>query len=108
MNSARKRSILRWVHLIVVIPIFGYIYGDPSDVAQYAGGVRFIFAPAIMLAGYWMWRGWLFAIIGVALWLAAVYLSGFGTALLTQIALFIAWRIWLMMRSRGAKVNSPV
>jgi hypothetical protein len=100
ISNSLKRNILRWVHLIVVIPIFGYIYGDPAEVAQYADGVRFLFVPVNILAGYWMWRGYLFALIGVALWIAAVYFAGFGTALLGQIALFIAWKIWLVVRAR--------
>jgi hypothetical protein len=103
MTNSLKRNILRWVHLIVVIPIFGYIYGDPAEVAQYADGVRYLFAPVILVAGYWMWRGIVFALIGVALWIGAVYFVGFGTALLSQIALFIAWKIWLMMRSRQVR-----
>ncbi len=31
MNNAIKRSILRCTHLILSIPILGYIYGDPSE-----------------------------------------------------------------------------
>ncbi len=30
MNQGTKRSILRWIHIIVTIPIFGYIYGPAS------------------------------------------------------------------------------
>lgn len=57
MSSGLRRSILRWMHIILSIPIIGYIYGEPSQVAQYAGGVRFIFFPAIVLTGLWMWKG---------------------------------------------------
>lgn len=32
MNNATKRSILRCIHLILTIPILGYIYGEPSEV----------------------------------------------------------------------------
>ena len=66
ISKATKRSILRWIHLIVSIPILGYIYGPPSEVQQYAFAVRFVFAPIIILAGFWMYSGVLFAIIGVA------------------------------------------
>jgi len=31
MNATTKRSILRSIHLIVSIPILGYIYGKPSE-----------------------------------------------------------------------------
>ncbi|MGB9475349.1 MAG: hypothetical protein WCE87_09800 [Candidatus Udaeobacter sp.] len=98
-----KRSILRWIHLIFAVPILGYIYGEPSQVQQYVSGVRFIFVPVVMLAGYWMYADLFFAIIGVALWLGVYRLSGFGAALLSQVALFIARKIWLVMRARQLK-----
>ncbi len=72
MSNAIKRSILRCVHLILSIPILGYIYGKPSEVAQYAGAVRFVFVPVMILSGYWMYSGVIFAIIGVAVWLGAL------------------------------------
>jgi hypothetical protein len=106
MGNAIKRSILRWIHLVLSIPILGYIYEPASEAQQYAGGVRVIFAPALMLAGYWMYAGVIFAIIGVAAWLGAYRLSGFGAALLSQVVLFIARKIWLAMRERQSTVSS--
>ena len=103
MTNAVKRSILRWIHLICCIPIFGYIYGDASEVQQYAAAVRFGFVPVIVLSGFWMYSGVIFAIIGVALWLGAYRLSGFGAAVLSQVALFIARRIGLVIRARHSK-----
>src|SRR5216117_2437399 len=100
ISAATQRSILRSIHLIVTIPILGYIYGKPSEVEQYAGGVRLIFVPVIILSGYWMYSGVFFAIIGVALWLGAYRLSGFGAAVLSQVALFIARKTWLVIRPR--------
>jgi hypothetical protein len=105
ISSATKRSILRWFHLVLTIPILGFIYGKPEDVQQYAGGARFIFIPALMLSGYWMYAGAVFAIIGVGAWLGAIYLFGFGAALLSQIALFIARKIWLVVRARQSKAS---
>jgi len=66
ISNATKRSILRWIHLIVSIPILGYIYGEPSEVQQYAAAVRFVFVPVIILSGFWMYSGVFFAIIGLA------------------------------------------
>jgi hypothetical protein len=100
ISSAAKRSILRSLHLIVTIPILGYIYQPASEAQQYAGVVRFVFVPVIILSGYWMFSGLIFAFIGVALWLGAYRVSGFGAALLSQIALFIARKIWLVVRAR--------
>ena len=103
ISNATKRSVLRWSHLVFTIPILGYIYGEPSDVQQYVGGARYIFVPVLMLSGYWMYAGVFFAIIGVALWLGTFRLFGFGAALLSQVALFIARKIWLVMRARQSK-----
>ncbi len=103
MNNATRRSILRCVHLIISIPILGYIYEPASEVQQYAGAVRFVFVPVIILSGLWMYAGVVFAVIGVALWLGAYRLSGFGAALMSQVALFIARKIWLMIRERQSK-----
>jgi hypothetical protein len=100
MNNATKRTILRCVHLILSIPILGYIYEPASEVQEYAGAVRFVFVPVLILSGYWMYSGVIFAIIGVALWLGAYQLSGYGAALLSQVALFIARKIWLVIVAR--------
>ena len=103
ISNATKRAILRCVHLILSIPILGYIYEPASEVQQYAGAARFIFVPVMILSGYWMYAGAVFAIIGVALWLAAIYLSGYGAAILSQAALFIARKTWLVIRARRSK-----
>ncbi len=103
MSNATKRAILRWIHLILTIPILGYIYGEPSEVQQYASAARFVFVPVIILSGFWMYAGVVFAIIGVALWLGAIYLSGVGAAILSQVALFIARKIWLVIRARQSE-----
>lgn len=103
ISNATKRSILRWSHLIVTIPILGYIYGEPAEVQQYVGGARYIFVPVLMLSGYWMYAGVFFAIVGVALWLGTFHLFGFGAALLSQVALFTARKIRLVIRARQSK-----
>src|SRR6266481_6156160 len=103
ISSATKRAILRSIHLILSIPILGYIYGEPSEVQQYAAAVRFVFVPVIILSGFWMYAGVVFAIIGAAVWLGAYYLSGYGAAVLSQVALFIARRTWLVIRARHSK-----
>ncbi len=103
ISNATKRAILRSVHLILSIPILGYIYEPASEVQQYAGGVRYIFVPLMILSGYWMYAGVIFAIIGVALWLGAYQLSGYGTAVLSQVALFMVRKTWLVIRARRSK-----
>lgn len=100
MNQAIKRSILRWIHLVVAIPVLGYVYGEPSEMNQYAGGVRYIFAPILILSGYWMYAGVVFAVVGVAVWLAAFHFFGSGPAILSQVVLLSARKIWLVVRAR--------
>ncbi len=48
--GANKRALLRWLHIIVTIPIFGYIYGPAAEVGEYAGAVRYLFVPIIVLS----------------------------------------------------------
>jgi hypothetical protein len=103
MNAVTKRSILRWVHVVVAIPILGYIYSPFAELPNYAAVTRFVFAPIIILAGYWMYAGAIFAVIGVAVWLGAYRLSGIGAAILSQVVLFIARKVWLVIRARRKK-----
>jgi hypothetical protein len=103
ISKATQRTIVRWIHLVLAIPVLGYIYSPFEEIPQYATITRFVFVPIIMIAGYWMWRGAIFAIIGVALWLGAYRLSGVGAAILSQVALFIGWKIWLVVRARQSK-----
>jgi hypothetical protein len=103
MNNATKRSILRWIHLILAIPIVGYVYSPFAELPNYAPVVRFVSVPVLILSGFWMYTGVSFAIIGVALWLGACYLSGYGAAILSEVALFVARKTWLMIRARQSK-----
>lgn len=100
ISRATTRTILRWVHLVLAIPILGYIYSPFEEIPQYASITRFVFVPIMILAGYWMYSGWVFAIIGVVIWVGAIRLSGVGAAILSQAALFIARKIWLVIRAR--------
>src|SRR5438034_9604141 len=103
IKATTKRSILRWVHLIIAIPILGYIYSPFAELPNYAAVTRFVFAPVIIFAGYWMYAGVGFAVMGVAVWLGAYRVSGIGAAILSQVALFIARKIWLMIRARHSQ-----
>lgn len=102
MSNATKRSILRSIHLIFAIPIIGYVYSPYAELPNYAPVVRFVSIPVLVLSGYWMYAGAVFAIIGVALWLGVYLLAGYGAAILGQTALFIARKIWLVVRARQA------
>jgi hypothetical protein len=51
MKEATKRSIFRWIHIIFSIPILGYIYSPFEELPKYAGRVRFVVVPVMLLSG---------------------------------------------------------
>jgi hypothetical protein len=57
MTDSAKRSILRWIHIVFAIPIIGYIYSPFRELPNYAPVVRYVAVPAIVLSGFWMWKG---------------------------------------------------
>ena len=52
-----QRTIFRWIHLVFSIPILGYIYSPFEKLPDYAGPTRYVFFPAMVLTGLWMWKG---------------------------------------------------
>jgi D-alanyl-lipoteichoic acid acyltransferase DltB (MBOAT superfamily) len=57
MKETTRRTILRTIHLTLSIPIIGYIYSPFDVIADYAPATRFVFFPAMLLSGLWMWKG---------------------------------------------------
>ncbi len=57
MKETTKRSIFRWIHIVLAIPIVGYIYSPFDLVHYYAAPTRFVFVPGIVLSGLWLWKG---------------------------------------------------
>jgi len=57
MNPTTKRSILRWIHIVLGIPVIGYIYSPFEELPNYAPVVRYVAIPIILLTGLWMWKG---------------------------------------------------
>jgi thiosulfate reductase cytochrome b subunit len=57
MTNATKRSILRWIHIVLSIPIIGYVYSPFQNLPNYAPVVRYVAVPVIVLSGLWMWKG---------------------------------------------------
>ena len=51
------RWIPRWIHIIVSIPIFGYIFSPFDKLPLYAPPTRYVFFPIMVLTGLWMWKG---------------------------------------------------
>lgn len=57
MSPGTQRSIFRWIHLVLAIPILGYVYSPFENIPQYAPATRFVFVPMLVLSGLWMWKG---------------------------------------------------
>ncbi len=57
MKLPTQRTIFRLIHLIVSIPIFGYIYSPFEKLPDYAPATRYVFLPVMILTGLWMWKG---------------------------------------------------
>src|SRR5437588_6122321 len=105
MKASTKRLILRIVHLVAVIPVLGYVYQPVAEAAEYQRFTQLVFIPVAILAGYWMYMGLAWAILGAVSWVTLNYFlgqAGFGYALLAQIMIFVARKIWLMTRKRQA------
>jgi hypothetical protein len=106
MKPSTKRIILRVVHLVAVIPVLGYVYQPVAEAAEYQRFTQMVFIPIAILAGYWMYMGLVWAILGAASWVALNYFvggnAGFGYALLAQIAIFFVRFIWKKTRKPAA------
>lgn len=57
MKAATERKIIRWMHIILSIPILGYIYGPVSTIPRAANMVRFVILPVVVISGLWLWKG---------------------------------------------------
>ena len=58
MKASAERKLIRWLHILISIPIVGYIYGPVAGIPQAAWAVRFIFFPVLVLSGLWLWKGY--------------------------------------------------
>jgi len=57
VNQSKVRTIFRWIHIALGIPIIGYIYSPFDQIPNYARPTRFVFVPLLILSGLWMWKG---------------------------------------------------
>ena len=112
MKPSTKRIILRIVHLVSVIPVLGYVYQPVAEAAEYQRFTQMVFIPLAILTGYWLYMGVVWASIGAASWVALTDLlgpqTGFGIALLVQIAIFVVRFVWKRTQSKSvsSKENS--
>ena len=57
MKAATERKIIRWLHILISIPIIGFIYGPVAEIPNAAFMVRVVFFPVLVLSGFWLWLG---------------------------------------------------
>ncbi len=55
MKVPRERTVIRWLHLLLSIPIVGYLYGPVASIPPAARFTRWIAAPVVVLSGLWLW-----------------------------------------------------
>jgi hypothetical protein len=57
MKASTERSVIRWLHILLSIPVIGYFYGPVASIPQAAFATKYIFLPVIVLSGFWLWKG---------------------------------------------------
>jgi hypothetical protein len=57
MKASTERKLVRWLHIVFSIPILGFIYGPVAEIPKAAFATRWVFLPAIILSGFWLWKG---------------------------------------------------
>ena len=45
MHLPSQRTVFRWIHITISIPILGYIYSPFEKLPDYAPATRFVFLP---------------------------------------------------------------
>ena len=51
----RERVFIRWLHLLLSVPIIGYIYGPVAHIARAAAFVRWVAMPLVVGSGLYLW-----------------------------------------------------
>jgi hypothetical protein len=56
MSSLHERTLIRTLHLVLSIPIIGFIYGPVAHIPPAAFFTRFVAVPLVIGSGIWMWQ----------------------------------------------------
>jgi hypothetical protein len=51
-----ERFLIRMLHLVLSIPIIGFIYGPVAHIPPAADFTRFIAVPMVAASGIWLWQ----------------------------------------------------
>jgi hypothetical protein len=73
MKASTERKIIRWIHILLSIPVIGYIYGPVARIPEASMMVRVFFFPVIVLSGFYLWKGHL-----LRKWWRSRFRSGLG------------------------------
>jgi thiosulfate reductase cytochrome b subunit len=57
MKASTERKWMRWLHIILSIPVVGLIYGPVAENPHALFVVRWILFPIVVVTGLWMWKG---------------------------------------------------
>ena len=57
ISNATQRLLVRSIHIVLSIPIIGYIYSPFEKLPDYAPPTRYVFLPLMVVSGLWMWKG---------------------------------------------------
>lgn len=57
MKASTERKIIRWAHILLSIPVIGYIYGPVAAIPNATMMVKWVFFPIIVLSGFYLWKG---------------------------------------------------
>ncbi len=57
MKASTERKIIRWLHIVLSIPILVYIYGPLATMPRQAMVVKWIIFPLLVVSGLWLWKG---------------------------------------------------
>ena len=56
MSSLQERIFIRTLHLVLSIPIIGFIYGPVAHIPPAAMFTRFVAVPLVAISGLWLWQ----------------------------------------------------
>jgi hypothetical protein len=55
ITPKQERDLIRAMHLLLSIPILGYLYGPVASIPQAAWFVRWVAMPLVIVSGLWLW-----------------------------------------------------
>jgi hypothetical protein len=56
MSPISERIFIRTLHLVLSVPIIGFIYGPVASIPPAASFTRFVAVPLVVLSGLWLWQ----------------------------------------------------